>query len=87
MQILEELEQEIMTYIGIIHRENFSKKYDGLVDILLSFRHRGVKKEEVESVLTAICDKDGLDEYQEEVIIEVANRLIGYCRPSARIDW
>lgn len=87
MRMLDELEEEVTAYMVAVNRDNFSEKYDGLTDILLSFRDRGLKKEAALSVLVVVDEKLDVDRYQEDVIIEVCNLLEGYGRPSKRIIW
>lgn len=73
-------------YLETVNEDNFSKSYDGLVRIIEEFKTRGLLKHDVQKILVQIDDQ-GLDQYQEEVIIEIGNRIVGFCTPGKEINW
>lgn len=79
-------QDKIKDYCGRITQNNFSKMYSGLIDITIKFNNEGVSKELIVSDLNYILNNMELDQYQDEVISEVLNRITGYTYPALKID-
>ncbi len=69
-------------------RQTFTHKLnpqtpDVLVDAVVDMLRQGVPRDEI---LVALDDvRGGLDEPSEEIVLDVMDRLEGYCPPSRRL--
>lgn len=80
------LKDELIQYLDKVVKNNFTDKYDGIIDIVLKYRDLGMTKDEVLIVINDIGQIE-MDDYKEDVFLELSNRLYGYCPPSRDIDW
>lgn len=80
-----ELRNEVLYFLNFVNKDNFWRKYDELACIVLSYKDR-LSKLKAYELICEICSMD-LDENQEEVVIEIGNRLGGYCPLGLEIDW
>ena len=64
-----------------ITKENFSRKYDTVKGVVLELNDLGLLKDEMIEALNNFAINNSLDEYQEEVISEIVNCIIGYTSP------
>jgi hypothetical protein len=80
------LKDELLQYLEGVNKSNFTKKYDGIIDIVLKYRDIGMTKQEV----LVVVDQLGyieMDDYKEDVFLELSNCLYGYCASSKDIEW
>ncbi len=96
METNKELKQafawEILCLLQEITQDNFYQYYDKMEAIVLAYKAKGLSKSDVMEVLTDnIKERKYLDidlnDFQEEVIIEIEARLVGYCPTYRRLDW
>lgn len=80
------LKVEILLYLNAVNKSNFFESYDGLVAIIFQFKALGLSKDAVKDVVCEIC-KMQLNDWQDEVIMEISNRLYDYCSPCNSINW
>lgn len=80
------LKDELIQYLDKVVKNNFTDKYDGIIDIVLKYRDLGMTKDEVLIVINDVGQIE-MDDYKEDVFLELSNRLYGYCPPSRDIDW
>jgi nitrate/nitrite-specific signal transduction histidine kinase len=65
---------------------NLQRDYDQLINLLLMYRHQ-LTREDIQNMLAEIVAEFDLNDYQEEIITEVSNRLAGFCSSHVKIDW
>jgi len=80
------LKDELIQYLDEVVKNNFKDKYDGIIDIVLKYRDLGMTKDEVLIVINDVGQIE-MDDYKEDVFLELSNRLYGYCTPSNYINW
>ncbi|MES2485363.1 MAG: hypothetical protein V4581_05350 [Bacteroidota bacterium] len=73
----------IRDYLSGITRENFSGKYDDLANILIEYNEMGMGRDAIMALWSEYARwmADSWDVYQDEVFVEISNRLEGYCPP------
>ena len=84
---IESLREEILQFNESITRENFFKSYDLMIEVIMPYRRLIKGKKEIVTLLTDILETESLDEFQEEVLMEVANIFSNWCSPSRMIAW
>ncbi|MDJ1473700.1 hypothetical protein QNI19_38580 [Cytophagaceae bacterium DM2B3-1] len=91
-QLKQELANKILLLLQEITKDNFYRYYSEIEKVILPYKDEGLTKEDVLEVLND-CVKEkrylkiDLDDYQEEVVVEIVNCLTGFCPPHRRIDW
>ena len=80
------LKHELIQYLEAVDRGNFSWKYDGIIDVVLKYRDLGITKNDVLIVINDLGTIQ-MDDYKEDVFLELSNRLYGYCSSINYIDW
>lgn len=80
------LKSKVKEYLKGITQDNFHQSYDGLIEILEQFRGL-MSKEELRMVLKEIDNEIEMDQYQEDVFLEVSSRLEGFSSDRDRIEW
>jgi hypothetical protein len=83
---IKKLRAEVLEFLLSVNKDNFGLKYDELVAIVVSYKGE-IDKDIADKLLSEIYQTEDLDEYQKEVVMEICNRLIGYCSPTYDIDW
>lgn len=84
-EIKEELKNRIQFYLSAVNSQNFSGKYDGLVQIVVDFNIR-LRKNAILDVLNDLVVNNHLDEWQEEIAGEIIARISGQCTPGKVIE-
>lgn len=71
-----------------IFKNNFHMKYDELKSILLRYNEKGFDKKEIIALLNEYYEtkSNNFSIYQDEVFIEIFNRLYGYCSPLHKLE-
>ena len=87
MKALDQFKQEFISHLKTVTRENFSQKYEPAIDILKGYRGKGIDKDQMLSAFLKINDELQLDDYQDEVLLEVSCCLEGYTSPGKVIEW
>jgi hypothetical protein len=79
--MIEAFINEVKIYLDGITYENFSKKYDGLADIVKAYNENGLGGKTIEKSLNNFFTDfgDSWHDYQEEVFIEIMNCIGGFC--------
>jgi GNAT superfamily N-acetyltransferase len=77
----EEFIQSVRNYLDTVNRDNFSEKYDGLVYIVKEYNKKGLGKKTIEFALYNYYRGfgDSLNTCREEVLLEICNRVGGFC--------
>jgi len=86
MEHQELLKRSLVEFLKTINKKNFSKSYDEAVTILESYKDK-MSKEDASKVLLDIDEELEMDQYQEDVFLEVDARLNGHCAEFNRIIW
>lgn len=92
MEMLSDLEKEklrkqILEFCQSIDKSNFYTKYNLLIEEILPYRGVITEKKDIADLLSDIILNEELDMYQEEVLLEVANRFGDWCSPKKMINW
>ena len=87
MKALDQFKQEFISHLKTVTRENFYQKYEPAIDILKGYRGKGIDKGKVQAVLIDISKELNLDDYQDEVLLEVSCCLDGFTSPGNVIEW
>jgi len=89
METLEKqkLRKQILDFCKSIDKSNFYKKYNLLIDEIRLYKSVINEKKEIADLLTDIIISEDLDMYQEEVLLEVANRFSDWGAPHKMIIW
>lgn len=77
---------ETLNFLKDINKDNFSKSYGALIEIIIKYKEKGISKNDVIQAIIEIMDMD-INIYQDEILVEVSNRLEGFCTPGKEIDW
>lgn len=77
----EEFIHEVKIYLDGVTHENFSRKYDGLADIVKAYNQNGLGRKTIESALNDFFTSSGdsLGDWQDEVFVEIMNCIGGFC--------
>lgn len=78
--------EQVDNYLKDISLQNFSSKYDGLKDIVLKINNQGIPKTTILKVLNSSKKRSPLNDYQEEVLIEILNCILGQTHPQNKIS-
>lgn len=78
---------EVQNYIKTINKDNFFNSYEGLISIVEIYKNKGLKKDDVDKVITEEINSIDLDEYREDVLMEISNRIHGFCTSTRAIKW
>lgn len=84
-EIKTQLKDEILVFLQGITKDNFHKHYDDLVQVILPYKNK-MNKSEFYEIISEIMNSD-IYEYQDELLVEISNRVGGHCRPSLKIEW
>jgi hypothetical protein len=82
---VEKCRKEILTFLLSVTKSNFWSKYDELASIVISYKEE-ITIDEMDKLMLEIL-KTSLDENQNEVVLEIANRIEGYCPLGREIYW
>lgn len=82
----ESLKKALTSYLESIDKNNFHSSYDGAVKVLESYKKQ-LSKEEVTKVLLDIDEELEMNQYQEDVFLEIDSRLSGHCSDDKKIVW
>jgi hypothetical protein len=80
------LKNDTLNFLKDVNKDNFTKKYGGCIDIVIKYKDEGITKDEVMKIIIEIMDMN-IDMYQEEILVEVGNRVEGFCSPGKEIKW
>jgi len=67
----EKLRKQILDFSKSINRDNFSKKYNPLIELIMPYKSVINEKKDIADLLSDIIKEEELDENQEEVLGEV----------------
>ena len=81
------LKARLINFLDNIDNVNFYTQYDLGGDILKSFRGKGLKLSDVNSILLEINGELELDDYQEDVLGELSKMLGDQAHDKLKIDW
>ncbi|WP_298892465.1 hypothetical protein [uncultured Psychroserpens sp.] len=81
-----ELNNKIKSFLTKVTVDNYYTLYDEFKILLEKYKSNFTKPEILE-LLFDYVQNNNLEEYQEEVIIEIENRIFGYCSPDDNIIW
>jgi hypothetical protein len=81
------IKNEFAAYLATVDSNNFSKKYDGFMDIVL--KHKSVlgSRESAGLIICRFTNEIPLNEWQEEIIFEISNIIGQHCPPGKQIIW
>ncbi len=85
--LLSSLKNEIQDYIEIINKDNYANSYEGLISIIEKYKNKGATKNQVAKIITQELNSSNLDDPKEEVLIEISNRIHGFCTSTRAIKW
>ena len=81
-----DLHKRLIEFFDMVDLNNYRFKYDELRDMVISYNTK-LSWQEVYDIYLSIDKLSGFNEAQEEVYLEIGNRLHGYCPPFKRIYW
>lgn len=84
-QVKNEFKESVCIYMSAVNSQNFSGKYDGLVQIVVDFNIR-LPKNAILDILNDLVVNNHLDEWQEEIAGEIIARISGQCTPGKVIE-
>lgn len=87
MDEIENLKEELKLFLLNVDKQNFFKSYDRAIYIVESYRGKQLDKSDVIQALNDLDDTWEMDQYQEEVFLEVSKVLQGYASDIDNIDW
>jgi hypothetical protein len=80
------INSEIDAFLKKVTLDNFYKSYDEFKDLIVNHKNNFTKSE-ILQLLFDYNQNNSLEEYQEDVLTEIENRIFGYCSPSNNIIW
>jgi hypothetical protein len=85
--LLLQFKNEVQSYLKTINEDNFSNSYEGLIYIIEKYKKQGLKKDPVAKIITTEINSIDIDEYKEDVLMEISNRIHGFCTSTRAIKW
>jgi hypothetical protein len=82
----EKFKESAMGYINDITNDNYEGRYNGFIEIVLRYKAQGISRKDVIEVICEIGNTD-INTGQDEILIEVSNRLEGFCTRGNEIYW
>lgn len=86
MNINQEFKEEFESFIKTVEKENMLDSYSIGRDLILKYKAKGISKDSIAKILLELQEQE-LDSYQEEIIIDMYNRIEGYSAPDNQIIW
>lgn len=80
------LELEFDLFFEQIDKTNFYLKYDQFINLVMGYKDI-FNREQILTCFYVYGKSSNLTEPQEEVLLEIANRISGYCSPISMIHW
>lgn len=87
MDFKNKLKNDIKEYLLSVDKSNFYRKYDGLKQILISYNRNGLSKDEVILIYRQADNEFEMDDYQDEVYVEIASCAEGFMSSRDNIKW
>ena len=81
------LKESIKLFLQTVNKDNFSSSYQKLVDIILSYKAAGITKDVAKDALRQIDEDFEMDDYQEDVYLEICARVEGKSSDTKNIIW
>jgi len=86
-ELITSFKDKIQNYIITINKENFYNSYEGMIYLIENYKEKGLAKDSVSAIITEQLNMPNLDQYKEEVLLEVSNRIHGFCTSTRAIKW
>lgn len=83
---IEILKKEIVDLLNSRLTNQLQVDYNQLISLLMTYRGF-ISVDELQDILACIVSDHKLSTYQVEMIVEISNRLSGFCSNHVRIDW
>ena len=80
-----ELENKILQIWSSVHESHYWDYYSEFQSLIVSYRTK-IEKKEIIDFLLKLRNKVS-NEWQDELLSEVLNRLTGYCSSFNQINW
>ena len=86
-ELITSFKDKIQNYLITINKENFYNSYEGMIYLIENYKEKGLTKDSVSGIITEELNMPNLDQYKEEVLLEVSNRIHGFCTSTRAIKW
>ena len=86
-ELITSFKDKIQNYLIAINKENFYNSYEGMICLIENYKEKGLTKDSVSAIITEELNMPNLDQYKEEVLFEVSNRIHGFCTSTRAIKW
>lgn len=87
MDEIEDLMDQIKSFLECVNDKNFNESYMGAIELLESYRGKGLEKEDVIQSLNTLPSKWKMESYQRDVFWELCYRLEGLSSDQNNIVW
>lgn len=84
---MENFKKEIVALLRQVDDKNFSKSYGALLDIVLKYKEAGLDRDTAIAILSQIDSKMEMNDYQEDVFLELSSRVEGFSSDANNIPW
>ena len=87
---LNQLKGDVLSFLlKKVNNENYITKYEEMASLVYEYRCFTKEEvlEEIQSLGVELNDKDILFDGQEDVFIDVVDRLLGYFGETRNLDW
>ena len=83
---LSSFENQICSLLKKASERNFNEINEEIVSLILSFRSK-LSKSDVKKIIFSFSRKEDWNDYQDEILVDIDNRLNGFCTPNRDLDW
>ena len=83
----EQFKKEFKVLLHEINSDNFSKSYDDLLDVIIKYKEKGLNRDTAINILSEIDSEVDMNDYQEDVFLEISSRVEGFSSATNNINW
>lgn len=84
--IEDEFIEKLKSYLSTITLQNFSNKYDGMMDIVLEYNQKGIGRAKILDLLNRRIGTEELNDAQDEIFNDTYCRITRYASPRGSVD-